>query len=268
MIEFKDQMHQTIRLSEMPRRIVSLVPSQTELLYDLGLRDEVVGITKFCIYPDEWFREKKRVGGTKNISLAKLKSLNPDLIIGNKEENEKSNIEEIQADFPVWLSDIYTLDDAYEMIHQIGELVNREENAEELVKKIASEFEKLDDFIQSNQLKKRLKVSYFIWKDPYYVVGKNTFVDCMLEKCGFENFNTIERYPEFMFDETNLPDFIFLSSEPFPFKTKHVEELQKKYPSTKVIIVDGEMFSWYGSRLQYAPTYFIELLKIIYDFDK
>ena len=268
MKEFKDQMHQTIRLSEMPRRIVSLVPSQTELLYDLGLKEEVVGITKFCIYPDEWYRSKKRVGGTKDVSLDKLISLQPDLIIGNKEENEQSNILEIQQHFPIWMSDIFNLEDAYEMIIHIGELIDKKENALNLVSKIRNEFTELEVFVNNTKANKKLKVAYFIWNKPYYIVGQNTFVNSMLEMCGFENFTHLERYPTFEFEENNLPDLIFLSSEPYPFKQKHIDLLQKKYPSTKVFLVDGEMFSWYGSRLQYAPKYFIELLKTIYDFDK
>src|SRR5690348_418993 len=109
------------QLNFKPKRIISLVPSQTELLYDLGLNEEVVGITKFCIHPEEWFLSKTRIGGTKKIDFEKIKSLKPDLIIGNKEENEESQIKELMKDYCVWMSDIKNLDDAVSMINSVGE---------------------------------------------------------------------------------------------------------------------------------------------------
>ena len=101
---FIDQLQSEIRLDRVPRRIVSLVPSQTELLYDLGLEDEVVGITKFCIHPNKWFSSKDRIGGTKSINIDQVKSLAPDLIIGNKEENTIEDIERLREIAPVWMS--------------------------------------------------------------------------------------------------------------------------------------------------------------------
>ena len=125
-----DQMHRKIHLPRFPlRRIISLVPSQTELLYDLGLEEEVVGITKFCVHPPEWFQSKARVGGTKTIHFEKIKALQPDLIIGNKEENEREQIEALAECFPVWMSDIATLEDALDMMLRVGALVDRPEQA-------------------------------------------------------------------------------------------------------------------------------------------
>src|SRR5438067_1678980 len=122
---FKDQLQREIELNSTPKRIISLVPSQTELLSDLGLEKEVIGITKFCIHPDRWFRTKTRVGGTKKLNTESIRSLKPDLIIGNKEENEQSQIEQLQKEFPVWMSDIRNLDDALEMITEVGTLVDK-----------------------------------------------------------------------------------------------------------------------------------------------
>lgn len=122
---FKDQLGQHIELTQIPKRIISLVPSQSELLWDLGLRDELIGITKFCIRPNEMFKFKDRVGGTKTLDIQKIRSLKPDLIIGNKEENEYGQIKELQNEFPIWMSDIYNLKDAYKMISDIGELVHK-----------------------------------------------------------------------------------------------------------------------------------------------
>lgn len=252
---FTDQMHQTVRLENIPCRIVSLVPSQTELLYDLGLNEEVIGITKFCIYPEVWFHSKTRVGGTKQLKLDLIKDLKPDLIIGNKEENTQEDINALKKIAPVWMSDIYTLEDAYAMIIQIGEITNRHEAAEKIVEEIKLNFRNF------KRLEKPKSALYFIWKEPFYVAGKHTFIDAMLSTCGFENYCKEQRYPEWIVNQEQQPDYVFLSSEPFPFKEKHVLELQNIFPKSKVTLVDGEMFSWYGSRMKLAPAYFQKLLR-------
>lgn len=256
---FTDQMNRTVRLERTPRRIVSLVPSQTELLFDLGLDDEVVGITKFCIYPEKWFQSKQRVGGTKQLHLDVIKDLNPDLIIGNKEENTKEDIEALESVCPVWMSDIYTVEDALDMIRSLGELTEKGKESSALIENIRNEFAAL----ASDKIKK--SVLYFIWKDPQYVVGRNTFIDSMLTTIGFENYCSGERYPEWDSDQPNEPDLVFLSSEPFPFKQEHITEFQAKFPKSKIRIIDGEMFSWYGSRMQLAPAYFRQLFKELSD---
>jgi ABC-type Fe3+-hydroxamate transport system substrate-binding protein len=250
---FIDQIGQAISLKKTPQRIISLVPSQTELLYDLGLRDEVTGITKFCIHPDEWFRNKTRVGGTKQLKTELIKQLQPDLIIANKEENIKEQVEELQKHFPVWISDINNLDDAYEMIEQIGLITGKQETAKNIVSKIK------EGFAQLQTTKYKLQTVYLIWQKPYMTVGGDTFIHCMLESAGVHNLFAIEkRYPETNINElvSLKPDILLLSSEPFPFKQEHIEELQALLPGTKILLVDGEMFSWYGSRLLKAPAYF------------
>jgi ABC-type Fe3+-hydroxamate transport system substrate-binding protein len=260
-----------VRLEKIPKRIISLVPSQTELLFDLGLREEVVGITKFCIHPKEWFRSKPRVGGTKKINLEKIKELQPDLIIGNKEENEKGQIEELIKYYPVWMSDIKTLDDAYWMIAGIGKITGKEQQAEDLTKKIKTGFEQLKSEAvslpagQAGLRSEGKKAMYFIWKDPYIVAGRDTFIDHMLNLCGLENVfdDKKSRYPEITAESIKLanPELIFLSSEPFPFKEKHIDEFKMICPGSQVLLVDGELFSWYGSRLLKAPAYFLQLIK-------
>lgn len=259
---FKDQMHTTIRLESTPRRIVSLVPSQTEFLCDLGLENEVVGITKFCIHPQEWFRNKTRVGGTKNVNIEKVRALKPDLIIGNKEENTKEDIIALREIAPVWMSDIFDLEDALEMMHQIGEICGKQRQAATIVENISKGFLEFEN--EQPLYKKTLKALYLIWKDPYLGAAKDTFIDVMLSVCGFQNFlEEKTRYPEWQPDLANIPDIILLSSEPYPFKAKHIEALKVMYPNTGIFLVDGEMFSWYGSRLQYAPQYFSTLLSEI-----
>ncbi len=256
-------MQREITLQGLPGRIISLVPSQTELLADLGLEKEVIGITKFCIYPMDWFRTKERIGGTKTLELDKIKSLKPDLIIGNKEENEKGQVEELIKTKCVWMSDIKTLGDACDMIRRIGELTGKNERSEELAGEIEKRFSKLRK--QINKFPKK-RVAYFIWKSPWMVAGGDTFIDHMLGICGLENIFAQMRYPEITLEElaAEKPDVIFLSSEPYPFREKHIELLHEVCPGTQVLLVDGELFSWYGTRLLKSPGYFFELLSSLH----
>ncbi len=255
---YKDQMNNVIRLEETPRRIISLVPSQTQLLHFFGLEDEVVGITKFCIHPDDWFREKDRVGGTKSVNLDKVKALKPDLIIGNKEENQQEDILALQEIAPVWMSDIYTLDDALKMIQSVGEITGKNEKAESLVERIQEAFDNLRRFAGKLSSYGN-SVIYFIWKGPDMTSGTETFIDDMLTQCGLINVKTEGRYP--LASGNEQPDYVFLSSEPYPFKENHIEAFQQVYPDAKIVLVDGEMFSWYGSKLADAPSYFKSLLE-------
>jgi ABC-type Fe3+-hydroxamate transport system substrate-binding protein len=248
---FKDQLGQHIELTQIPKRIISLVPSQSELLWDLGLRDELIGITKFCIHPNEMFKFKDRVGGTKTLDIQKIRSLKPDLIIGNKEENEYAQIKELQNEFPIWMSDIYNLNDAYKMISDIGELVHKKNEATRLVSNIQKSFSVIKKYNKT--------VLYLIWKNPFMAAGNSTFIGDVLNQMGLINSlkNSDLRYPELTMDEIkNLnPNLIFLSSEPFPFKESHINELKQLVPNATVKLVDGELFSWYGSRLLKSVEY-------------
>lgn len=262
-MQLTDHLGNKLEFSKKPQRIISVVPSQTELLYDLGLDKEVVGITKFCIHPECWFREKERIGGTKNLNIDKIISLQPDLIIANKEENTQKDIELLQQHFPVWISDINTLTDALKMIADIGKLTEKEDKAAEIIHTIKSEFDLLKlDF----KNKKSIRTAYFIWFNPMMTAANHTFINCMLGICNFENvFADKNRYPEISEQELKEanPELILLSSEPFPFKEKHIAYFQFICPKAKIELVDGEFFSWYGSRLIYAAKYFKQLrLKI------
>ncbi len=240
-------------------RIISLVPSQTELLFDFGLDAEVVGITKFCIHPESWFKTKVRVGGTKNLNMKIIHSLKPDLIIANKEENVKEQIEELEHDYDVWVTDVNTLGEATQMIQDIGEITFKEEIAFKLQEEILQKFVSLREKIAQ---KENIRSAYFIWKDPYMVAGGETFINDLLPYCGIKNiFSKEARYPEI--DVKILKEkkcqLILLSSEPYPFKEKHQKEMEALLPGIPIILVDGEMFSWYGSRLIKAADYFEKL---------
>lgn len=252
-------MNREIRLVSTPKRIISLVPSQTELLFDLGLEKEVVGITKFCVHPNNWYRNKTRVGGTKNLNFKQIDKLKPDIIIANKEENTESEIKQLMKKYPVWISDIRNLEDALEMILLIGKLTKTNKKANIIVSSIQKEFELL-------KLKKK-KVAYIIWKKPIMSINKSRFIHDMMHRCGFKNVFAlaINDYPEISKKQLQKanPEIILLSSEPYPFKDKHIKEFQKICPTAKIKLVDGEMFSWYGSRLKYASSYFQKLINSI-----
>lgn len=246
-----DQMGRKVGVPDFPERIISLVPSQTELLYDLGLGDRVVGITKFCIHPSNWRKEKTIVGGTKQYRIDDIAALEPDLIIGNKEENDKEGIESLAVEFPVWMSDIYKLSDALSMIRSIGKLVGKDIEAEELVMTI------INDFASFPATASKQKSLYLIWKRPYMAAGKGTYINEMMEIAGFENIVQNGRYPELELDQIKElnPELVLLSSEPYPFKAKDIQEIKAVLPLADVKLVDGEMFSWYGSRLKRVPAY-------------
>lgn len=243
----------TVHDFNVPKRIVSLVPSITELLFDLGLADDVVGITKFCIHPKAWVNQKTIVGGTKKIRKETILKLNPDLVIANKEENTKEDIEWLMANnIKVWVSDISTFSDMLAFIKDLGTLTGTPSKAEKLLAELEVEWGNLPKL-------KGKSVAYFIWKNPNMVAGRNTFIHEVLSILGLINvYGFKNRYPITDSDELKLlnPNFILLSSEPFPFKTENLDYFQKELPQAKVMLVDGEMFSWYGSRMLKAPAYF------------
>ena len=252
-----DQMHRTLQVPDRPERIISLVPSQTELLHDLGLGDRVVGITKFCIHPQDWFRSKARVGGTKQVDIDKVRALEPDLIIGNKEENTRADIEALEHEFPVCMSDVRDLPGALDMVRDVGKLTGTATQALEIAKRIA------DGFAALEPLPQRPSVAYLIWRKPWMAAGGGTFIHDMLQRIGLDNVfaDRPERYPELSPAELAAadPDLVLLSSEPYPFKEEHIAELNMLLPGCPVRLVDGEAFSWYGSRLLMSPDHFRRL---------
>jgi ABC-type Fe3+-hydroxamate transport system substrate-binding protein len=248
---FIDQLGNEITISFPPQRIISLVPSQTELLADLGLNDSVVGITKFCIHPETWVKTKTIVGGTKKFDFDKIKSLQPDLIIGNKEENYQEGIERLQAAYPVWMSDIITKADALAMIQQLGELADVQKQADNIIGQINKAFLGLEKLPP-------LRTLYLIWRNPWMAAASGTFIHELITLAGFKNcLDVKDRYPELSDQDIKSldPELILLSSEPYPFQQKNIDEIRRIVPKAKVFLVDGEMFSWYGSRLILFPNY-------------
>ncbi len=252
-MNFTDQLHRNISLPKTPERIISLVPSQTELLVDLGLEDSIVGVTKFCMHPSDLRKKKTIVGGTKNYRFEVIDSLKPDLIIGNKEENDQEGIEELASNYPVWMSDVITVKDSLRMILGVGEITGTLLKAEQIVNQLKMDL--------STPLPFKGTAVYLIWNDPIMVAGQQTFINEMLSIAGFKNLIQSTRYPKIKTEDLQFlnPDYLLLSSEPFPFKEKHLDFFKALLPNTDIKIVDGELFSWYGTRLLKALSYFKSL---------
>lgn len=243
-----------------PSRIISLVPSQTELLFDLGQEEKIAGITKFCVHPYHFRTTKKSVGGTKNVHFEKIRLLKPDLIIANKEENTKEIVEELRKICPVWVTDIITIDDNFKMISDFGQLLNCKTEAQKWNDKLAFALSDFQNFVKDKPFK---KVAYFIWKNPFMVAGSNTFIDELLKLNHLQNiYENKGRYSEIELKKIRIegdPDLVFLSSEPYPFKEEDAIEIGRFTNHAKTVFVDGEMFSWYGSRLAKSFAYFKQL---------
>ncbi|MGI4737011.1 MAG: ABC transporter substrate-binding protein [Janthinobacterium lividum] len=247
-----DQLGRLVRVPFPPRRIVSLVPSQTELLFDLGLPAQVVGVTKFCIHPARARQSAAVIGGTKNFDFDKIAALQPDLIIGNKEENYQAGIAQLAQHYPVWLSDISELNAALDMIRRVSFLTGARAAGEELATEIATSLAALV------APQPPVSAAYFIWRKPYMVAASGTFINDLLGRAGFDNvFAHLGRYPEITPEQlvAAAPERILLSSEPYPFQAKHLAEFQQLCPRATVQVVDGELFSWYGSRLRLSAAY-------------
>lgn len=257
MKQFTDQLGTSHSFNSFPKRIVSLVPSQTELLYDLGLEDSIVGITKFCVHPYHLKSTKKNVGGTKSVHYDRIISLEPDIIICNKEENTLEMVDKLRKICPVWVTNIATIDDNFQMITDFGKIFNKRTEARKWNDKLAFALSDFKSFIKDIPVR---TVAYFIWKNPYMVAGSGTFIDELLKLNHFQNrFASKERYPEIeleKIEEEGDLDLILLSSEPFPFKAEDGYEIVKFTHNAQAILVDGEMFSWHGSRLLKAFEYF------------
>ena len=240
-------------------RIVSLVPSFTELLFDLKLDDNIVGVTRFCVHPKHKTKLITKVGGTKKINLKVIEQLKPDLIIANKEENQREDIELLRKTQNVWLTEITTINDAFSMIKELGNRTLKQAESARLISEIEQSFSS----IQVPSSLGNTTVAYLIWESPIMLAGRDTFINHLLSRIGFENIllETNSRYPEKSIEQLQKlnPNFIFLSSEPFPFKIKHKLQFESLFPDSKVVLVDGEMFSWYGSRMKLAGAYFNKL---------
>jgi ABC-type Fe3+-hydroxamate transport system substrate-binding protein len=256
--QFTDMIGRTLIFDFPPQRIISLVPSITELLFELGLGDKIVGCTKFCVHPENAVRNTIKIGGTKKLNVEKIHSLRPDLIIANKEENEQEDVERLAQTTAVWVSEVSSFESALQMINQIGEITDTISKASSISNTLNILRKQASSFQERTAL-------YFIWRKPYMLAGNDTFITDMMSLAGFRNIIEQARYPGM--NDMDLiqynPEFVLLSSEPYPFNEKHLAELQQIFPHSKIVLVDGEYFSWYGSRLLNSFEYFNALRKQI-----
>lgn len=248
-----DAFGKPLLFKQAAQRIISLVPSYTQTLFEIGAGEKVVGRTKYCIHPKKSIGQIPIVGGTKQVKdIALIQSLKPDLILCNKEENTPEMVAQLEQIAPVWVSEIQDLKDNQAFLKQLGVVTQCETKTLEINDKIATAFDSIKDI---NTIYSTL---YLIWRAPFMAAATATFIDCILNQGGFTNvLNGQKRYPTLEMDElkTLNPEIVMLSSEPYPFKTKHIFEIQALLPNAKVILVDGERFSWHGSGIIKTPEY-------------
>lgn len=231
-----------------PDRIVSLVPSLTELLFDLGLGHRVVGRTRFCVHPKESVDKVPVIGGTKNPTIEKIRELNPDLVIANREENRKEDVELLEKGAEVLVTEIDSIDQALFTIHDIGWKCGVQEQAKEMIHNIQEMMKGVPD-------EPVMTAAYFIWRDPWMSVGHDTYIHSVMNHWKLQNvYDEKNRYPKTTLHELSLkkPELILLSSEPYPFKEKHIKEVGDACPGSNIVLVNGEWFSWYGSRMMHG----------------
>lgn len=244
-----DDLKRLIEIKHIPQRVISLCPSITETLIEMGVN--VVGRTKFCIHPKEKIKNIAVVGGTKQVHYDKIDELMPDLIVCEKEENTLEIVQTLEKKYPVYVVNVESWYDGIQMIKNLGNLFDKAVITNEWLQNIPERLTPI--FYQK-------KVVYLIWYNPIMTVGKTTYINDVLNQLGaFNSFESYDsRYPMITIEEIQKvnPDYLLLSSEPFPFKQKHIDEFQKLLPATAIQLVDGEMFSWYGVRMQKAVDYF------------
>lgn len=249
MLEIKDQIGRSIQFKSPAKRVVSLVPSLTELVYDLAGKEVLQGCTIWCVHPIGLKEELQIIGGTKNIQIETIRDLNPDLIVANREENLHEQLDPLLQEFPVYVSDIKNVDHCLACIKDLGQILAKENEASKLINKAKD--------LRASLLRKNSNFLYFIWKNPYMVAGPDTYISALLEEIGFNNLAPVnqERYPKLEWadiQELN-PEIILLSSEPYAFNSE--DTLPFYQQDFKVKVVDGERLSWYGSRLIKALEY-------------
>jgi len=256
MHEVIDHLGRNVILPHSPKRIISICPAITETLFSLGLEKEIVGRTKYCIFPKGIIEQVPIVGGTKEVNFEKVKELQPDLIFAEKEENTEEIVLKLEKIAPVFVLEVKSIQDAYKLITTLGVVTKTTETAKILLNSCQMSF-------QSIRGKENGKAAYVIWRKPYMVVGGTTYINDVLHQMGFQNpfANEDSRYPVVTREQlANAQlDKLFLASEPFPFQRKHLDEFQAFLPHTEIVLVDGEMF-WYGSRMLVAGEYLAELL--------
>ena len=243
-----------LELDGVPQRIVSLVPSLTETLVDLGAEERIVGVTKFCTRPDHLRRERTRIGGTKGINLAQVMDLKPDLVIANLEENEAQDVMALEiAGVPCWVCDVRTVERAMSLLVDLGGLIGCRAEGEALLQEVRRGWGAAGVSGGSTAG----PVAYAVWRNPWMWAGRDSYIQSVMRWWGWTPWPEDARYPEYPMDQLEAEGVhrVLLPSEPFPFKEEHRAECL----GLDAVLVDGEMFSWYGSRMRHVPEYMAAL---------
>ena len=255
-IAVKDAFGQPFALAAPARRIVSLIPSVTEILFSLEAGDRVAGVTKFCSEPADGVKTKAKVGGPKNPRRDIILGLATDLVVASVEENHRADVEALRAaGVPVFVTFPRTVREGIQLIRDLGVLAGNPERAEF----IATSCEEAVAAVERvNGGQARVRVFCPIWRRPYMTINADTYVDSVLRTCGGENIfrDRPERYPTVSLTEVAAlrPDIVLLPDEPFPFGRNHLEDF-RGLPDVPAIctghlrFVDGKILSWYGPRI-------------------
>jgi len=254
-----DQLNRKIEINNNLNNIISLVPSLTELLFFLKMDEQVKGITNFCVHPSDKLSDKVIVGSPLHVDYEKIEQINPDIIIAGKSENNKNNIEKIAEKYPVWVSDVRSIEDACKMIEKIGMICNQSDLSYNITKNISVGFDSLAD-------KTKIKVCYLVWEKPFMVAGNNNYINDILKKTGLINvFEHKEGYAKVTAKEMQecQADFVLLPSEPYKFDNSHISTYKNLINKATVLLVDGQLFSWYGNRMLLAINYLKNMKKLM-----
>ncbi len=261
-MKITDDLGRTFSFKKPPRRIISLCPSVSETLLDLGLEGFLAGRTDYCIHPQNKIESIPGVGGPKSVSIQLLQSLCPDIIIAVKEENDKKTLENLAAlNYKCFIFDVNNFSDALNMIEKIGVIFNVEDRAQTMTEGIKKGFEGI------GQVLKKLNFIYMTWSSPYIAAGTGNYINSLITGLGFNNCLSkhINRYVRLSLGELKKlsPDIVFLPSEPYNYTLYDKLKFEKIFPSARAVLVDGEMFCWYGSRMLKAAPYIKNLIKEI-----
>ncbi|EXI81250.1 MAG: vitamin B12-transporter protein BtuF [Candidatus Accumulibacter appositus] len=251
------------RYADTPR-IVSLVPSLTELLVDLGLAEQLVGRTGFCIHPRQAVRRLPKLGGTKGFALDKLRALAPTHVLVNIDENRREEVEALQAFVPhVIVTHPLAVRDNLALYELLAGIFGGNAEVETRATALAADFEREWRALsaQTDTLP-RQRVLYLIWQQPWLSVARDTYISRMLAAAGWDSLpiESALRYPEVdLAALARQADWLLLSSEPYPFREQHLRQLAEQLPTTRATLINGEMVSWYGSRAIRGLAYLREL---------
>lgn len=251
MRKMTDHVGRTIEIAISPKRIISLCPAITTTLFSIGLDKEIIGRTRYCLFPENKVEQLEVVGGTKDINLEKIRTLNPDLIIAEKEENTEEIVLQLEKEFPVYVFEVQSIEDNDRMIQDLGQLTNKETASARLREQILQALGSLPN-LQGK------KVAYMIWQNPFMVVGDDTYINALLGAMNLVNpFTAVEgRYPVVTLEDLQQMDldYLLLATEPFRFKERHVEKMASLLTTVQVSLIDGEMF-WYGVNMIDGANY-------------